>query len=91
MSNNKTRTTVYLDNSIESELVAKELDKTGTTYKAIYIRAVTKKLPAIKNETQAIFGYENIRCYLLPTLPPIGTLHKQQLGAGTGLGKVGRA
>ncbi|MBZ5723862.1 MAG: hypothetical protein LAP87_02590 [Acidobacteriia bacterium] len=70
MSSKRTRTTVYLDNSVESERVAEELDRIGTSYNAIYMSSVTKELPAIKSDLHAVYGYDKIRGYFLQSLPP---------------------
>jgi hypothetical protein len=62
--------TLYRDDSLESTLVQQELERSGAAFRTIYTARPTTDLPAVKTDLSSLYGYEDIRRYLLPDLTP---------------------
>ena len=61
--------TLYLDDSIESDLTRQVLEERGTHFSISYSTAGMPELPAVQTPLCSLYGYTNIRKYLLPDLP----------------------
>jgi hypothetical protein len=67
---------LYVDDSLESHLTMEALKKAGTDVDICYITTGLRAVPAIQSPLCTLYGYADIRRYLMPQLPSPSSLHE---------------
>lgn len=70
--------TVLVNSSRESRTVLSALETAGAQYEVFYRSATEHQLPAIKLRHTSLFGYDDIRQYLLPAMPQLAELYAER-------------